>query len=64
MEQHNLSITATHTDLIICNSLNTLNTLSADVLSENENLVLDLETAEVSALSTSEEEFLIGLAES
>ena len=63
MEQNDLTIATTDTYLVISNCLNTLNTLCANILSEYQNLVLDLEAAEVSTLSTSEKEFLSRLAE-
>jgi|LauGreDrversion4_2_1035121.scaffolds.fasta_scaffold392445_1 hypothetical protein len=52
MEQNNLAITTTYTNLIISNRLNALDTLSADILREDHNFVLDLETAEITTLGT------------
>lgn len=56
MEKHDLSITTTDTNLVISNCLNAFDTLSTDILSEDHDLVLDLETAEVTTLSTGKEE--------
>lgn len=64
VEQNNLAITTADTDFIIGNCLNTFDTLSAYILCENQNLVFDLEAAEISTLCTSEKEFLGWLTES
>lgn len=63
MKQHNLTVPTTHTYLVICNRLDTLDPLSAHILREHHDLVLDLKATEVSALSPSEQKLLRGLAE-
>ena len=63
MEQYNLAITTANTNLIICNCLDALDALCADILREDQNLILDLEAAEVAALGTSKQEFLSWLTE-
>lgn len=57
MEKNNLTITTSNADFISCHSLDTFDSLSTYILSENEYLILDLEAAEISTLSTSEKEF-------
>ena len=64
MEKHDLTVTTCDTYLIISNCLNTLDALSADILGEYKDLVLDLEAAEISTLCTSKQELLSWLAES
>jgi hypothetical protein len=64
VEQHNLSISTSNANLVVSYSLDTLNALSADILSENEELVFHLERAKVSTECTSEKEFLAWFAES
>ena len=43
VEEHNLTVTTSNAYLVICNSLDSFNTLSANRLAEDEHLVLDLE---------------------
>jgi hypothetical protein len=57
MEKDDLSITTTNANLIIGDCLNTFNSLSANILSKDHDLVLDLETAEITTLSTGKEKF-------
>ena len=64
MEKNDLSIATRNTDLITGNSLDLLDSLCADILCENEDFVLDLETAKVTALCASEQKFFSRLAES
>lgn len=64
MEEYDLSITATYANLVTSNSLYAFNALSTYILSENQDLILDLEATEVSTLGASEEEFLSWLTKS
>jgi len=47
MEKDYLTITTSYTNLIIGNCYDALDALSTDVLGENQDLVLNLEAAEV-----------------
>jgi hypothetical protein len=48
VEKHDLTITTTYADLIFSDSLDAFYALRTHVLSEYQDLILDLETAEVS----------------
>jgi hypothetical protein len=62
MEKDYLSITTADANFVTSNCLNALDALCAYILCENHNLVLNLETTEVAALSTSKQELFSGLA--
>lgn len=64
MEQHDLSITATHAYLIFRYCLYAFDALRAYVLREHQYLVLNLEAAEVSTWSSGKQELLSGFTES
>lgn len=64
MEQNNLSITTTHTNFVVGDSLNIFDSLSTYRLSKNKHFVLNLERAEISRSGTSKQEFLIWFGES
>lgn len=61
MEQDDLTITTSHTDLITCNCLDAFNALSADILGEDEEFIFYLETAEIPTQGSSKQEFLTWL---
>jgi len=63
MEQDDLPISTTNTDLVFCNCLDAFDSLGADGLTENEHSIFDLEGAEVSRLGSSEQELFVGLGE-
>ena len=64
MEEYNLSIATSHTDLVMSNCLNALDSLSTYRLGENKHSVLDLVRAEVSTGATNKHELFVGLGES
>ena len=63
MEEDDLSVTSSNADFISSDCLNALDTLSADILGKDKQLVFNLEAAEVSRLSTSKEKLLVILGE-
>jgi hypothetical protein len=63
MEKDYLSITAADANFVVSNCLNAFYSLCAYILCEHHNLVFNLETTEVAALSTSKQELFSGLAE-
>ena len=63
MEQYDLTITTTNTYLVVGNSLDRFDTLSADRLTKNEHLIFDLIGTEITRFGSNEEEFLIWFGE-
>jgi hypothetical protein len=63
MKQYDLAITTAHAYFVISNCLDAFNTLSANILCEDQNLVFDLEAAEITTLCSGKQEFFCRLAE-
>ena len=64
VEQNNLAVTTTNTDLIVRHSLNGFDTLGTNWLTKNEHFVFDLVRTEISRFGSDKEEFLIWFGES